>query len=74
MVSWYWEVVMAVVTFNVAFVMAAVLRTAIRHRIEKRASEGIKQGHAAKDLALDFDLLERPWPTFAPRRESGDSG
>jgi hypothetical protein len=35
MMAWYWQMVMALVTLNVAFVMAALLRSVIRDRIER---------------------------------------
>jgi hypothetical protein len=70
MMAWYWQMVMALVTLNVAFVMAALLRSVIRDRIERGASEGTEERYLAQELVLHF--LECPWPAFAPRREAGD--
>ena len=67
--TWYWQAVMAVVTFNVAFVVAALLRSAIRDRIERGAPEGREERYLAPEFVLRF--LECPWPTFAPRHDPG---
>jgi hypothetical protein len=68
--AWYWQAVTAVISLDVAFVMAALLRSVIRDRLERGASEDSKERCAAQEPVLRF--LESPWPTFAPRREAGD--
>jgi hypothetical protein len=66
---WYWRLAMAVVSFNVAFVMAALLRSVIRDRIKTHASKSMEQHYLAQEFARHF--LRRPWPGFAPCREPG---
>ena len=68
--AWYWEIVLGWVIFNIAFVLAAWLRSVITGRPDRSASGSWEVEHLAERLVRQFH--RRPWPTFASRRGAED--
>ena len=52
--AWYWDLIVAVLGFNVTFLSAAVLRSVVMERRGRRASESGKQetGSAGREAIL----------------------
>ena len=52
--AWYWDVVMALVAFNIVFVLLALLLSIIRDRMRATASAGREEGYLSQECILHF--------------------
>jgi len=67
--AWYWQLLLAVIFFDVVFVLAALLRSVNVNRVERGTSGGREEQYVTERLVHQF--FECPWPTIAPHREAG---
>ena len=75
MMAWYWEVIMAVIIFDIAFVSAALVRSMILERkatslSEKREEQLLPQESILRFLA-SLSLAEREKNTYLTASPKG---
>jgi hypothetical protein len=73
--AWYWEVIMAVIIFDIAFVSAALVRSAILERKATSLSEERQEQLLPQESILRFlaslSLVEREENTYLTASQKG---